>query len=104
MNRLIVLVCLGFLLSGCTYSLHQAGVQDIQPSVRSSKAVSVSALGEQFSVLGFNSETEYVNQAYAALQAKCPRGEITGINTRYSTALGFFSWTNKIYLSGWCVQ
>ena len=104
MRKLALLALMVLNLAGCTYALHQAEVQDVLPSIHSTKAVRITSDGEQFTILGFVTETEYVNKAYNDLQAKCPGGEITGINTRFSTAHGFFSWTNKVHMSGWCIN
>ena len=64
----------------------------------------VEARGEQFTVLGMVGQTEYVDDAFRDLQAQCPSGEITGIQTRYSTSLGFFSWTHVVQMRGYCSQ
>lgn len=90
--------------TGCSHALHLSHIDDIQPVIRSPDAVRVRAQSEQFTVLGFTQDTDYVNQAYAKLQDSCRDGVITGINTRYSTSHGFLSWTNKVRMSGWCVR
>jgi len=87
-------------LSACAHSVHlyQADNQDGQ------KGQLIEALTEQKVILGFTNETSYVNQAYNELKQKCPKGRVEGINTRYSTSLGFFSWTNKIRMRGYCIN
>ena len=64
----------------------------------------VKSSSEQFVVLGFAAQTDYVDAAYRDLQSKCPKGRIQGITTQYSTSLSFFSWTNKILMQGLCVS
>lgn len=86
-------------LSGCAHSVHQYSVN----SSDSRTGRLVTANSEQFVVLGFVSDTKYVDQAFDRLKSQCPNGRIDGINTRYSTSLGFFSWTNKILMRGYCL-
>lgn len=91
------------LLNGCAYSVHQVAVSSFEPyrSLKSMKEIQ--AEGEQFVILGFAGDTEYVNQTRKKLESQC-RGPIAGVVTRYSTALGFFSWHNHIHMSGWCAS
>jgi hypothetical protein len=101
------LFCLSFIawIGGCAYSVHQVHVSDFDApyrSVKSGKLVRASA--EQFVILGFTDNTDYVDQAFKVLQKRCPKGRISGITTQYSTALGFFSWTNKILMQGLCFK
>lgn len=88
------------LLSACSHSLHlyQADNQNGQGGQL------IEALTEQKVIMGITQETNYVNQAFDQLKSKCPNGRVEGINTRYSTSLGFFSWTNKIRMRGYCVK
>lgn len=87
-------------LVGCTHSVHQVHTSDFNGMKPGAKAVE--SLGEQFVVMGFVTQTDYVDQAYRNLQKQCS-GTITGITSRYSTSLGFFSWTNKVKMKGYCV-
>lgn len=100
MMRVILLLFVASLLSACAHSVHlyQADNQE------SSKGQLIEALTEQKVILGFTQETQYVNQAYEQLKQQCLNGRVEGINTRYSTSLGFFSWTNKIRMRGYCVK
>ena len=103
--RFLTLLTLATLfLSGCTHALHQYHVSDVEPYSKKSKKTRVTATGEQFVVMGFVTETDYVNTAFADLQRKCESGRITGIHTRYSTSHGFFSWTNTVRMTGICVR
>ena len=91
--------------SGCTHALHQYHAGDTEPFVRGkSNYKRIKSMGEQFAVMGFVTETNYVNAAYDELKSKCPKGTITGIHTRYSTSHGFFSWTNRVKMTGYCVK
>lgn len=86
---------------GCAYSVHQYHVSDSEVSA-SSEPELVEAVGEQFVVMGFVGDVDYVEEAYANLLATCPAGAIDNIHTRFSTSLGFFSWTNRIVIRGEC--
>lgn len=100
--RILFLTLVVLAASGCAHSVHEYHVGDSDYSfskVPESKKIEV--MTEQFVILGFVTQTDYVNQAYDQLKAQCP-GVITGIQTRYSTSLGFFSWTNKIKMVGYC--
>jgi uncharacterized lipoprotein YajG len=92
------------LLSGCAYSVHQVQVSDFTPYAALEKGDVVRGSGEQFAVMGFVTETNYIDEAYQSLQAKCVDGELSGITTQLSTSLGFFSWTNKALMQGLCTK
>lgn len=98
------IVLLALLLSGCTHSIHQVQVSDFQPYRAIERGDVVAASAEQFTVMGFTGETNYVDDAYQRLQRKCPDGTLTGITTQISTSHGFFSWTNKALMQGLCVK
>lgn len=103
LNKLIVLTLL-FALVGCSHAIHLVHMSDFATGEKITSGKMVEATGEQFVVLGFASETDYVNQAKAQLIAKCRKGDIQGIQTRYSTSHGFMSYTNKIYMQGLCLR
>ena len=98
---LVVLMSLGGL--GCSYSVHQVHVSDSAKSNALSARL-VEASREQKVILGFAMEIDYVDEAYAQLQAQCHHGKIQGITTQYSTSHGFLHWTNKILMKGWCLN
>ncbi len=91
-------------LSGCAHSIHQVHTSDFMPSAQITSGRMLKATSEQFTILGFVGDTNYVEQAYESLMNQCTDGVITGITTQYSTSFGFFSWTNKILMQGLCVQ
>lgn len=91
-------------LSGCAHSIHEVHTSDFSPYAQIEQGNVVKAKAEQFVILGFTSETEYVDQAYRALMSQCPTGVVTGITTQLSTSLGFLSWTNKVLIQGLCVR
>ncbi len=88
--------------SACTYSIHQVHVSDFQLYTPFEEGRIIKASSEQFVVLGFAYDTNYVDRAYRKLLAKCPKNSITGITTQYSSSHGFFSWNNKILMQGLC--
>ncbi len=90
-------------LSSCAHSIHDVYVSDFDSNKKIESNQIIQARTEQFVILGFTQETEYVNQAYAQLQSLCP-GEIVGITTQISSSLGFLSWTNKALMQGFCLN
>lgn len=103
MKWLIPLLALG--LSACTHSLHVSHQSDFSPTYKAyNKGEWVEAEAEQFTILGFVTETNYVDQAYAKLKSECAGGVIQGIQTQSSTDHGFFSWTNRIRMQGLCLK
>ncbi len=103
MKTFILLITLTTALSSCMHSIHQVHVSDFDPYAGTEKGKIVKAKAEQFVIMGFVSDSKYVDQAYMDLHQKCKKGRIQGITTQYSTSLGFFSWTNKILMQGLCV-
>lgn len=95
---------LGLLQVSCAHSIHDVYVSDINQGTPFAKTKQVVANSSQFEVLWTATSTDYVEQAYTDLQEKCPKGDITGITTQFSTSLGFLSWHNKILMKGYCVQ
>jgi hypothetical protein len=91
-------------LAACAHSVHEVQTSDFIPSAPIESGEMVKASTEQFVVLGFVGDTNYVDQAYQKLMASCPNGSISGITTQYSTSLGFLSWTNKILMQGLCLH
>lgn len=104
MRAVILAGALALLTTGCAHSIHEVHVSDFNPpaSVKDGQMIKVQT--EQFVILGFTSQTDYVDKAYNQLMDKCPVGVITGITTQYSTSLSFFSWTNKILMQGLCLK
>src|SRR6516162_5235407 len=96
---LLLLATLAALACGCSYSMHEyqaSGYAAVTPtSGPPPKAAWIHAHGEQSVVLGVTDNTRYVDDAYAQLLSQCP-GDIVGLNTRYSTKLGFLSYKNTI--------
>lgn len=98
---------LGMLASGCTYSMHeyQAGGYAAAPAPVAGprQAAWIHARGEQSVILGVTDNTDYVDHAYADLLDQCA-GEVVGVNTRFSTSLGFLSYRNVVEMRAMCLH
>lgn len=99
--RALALIVLGLVASGCTHSIHMVNFSDFRPYPRANER-QVTASAEQFTILGFADGSKYVNVAYQELLNKCPQGQLTGIQTKFYTSHGFFSWTDKVSMTGVC--
>lgn len=98
----IIYVVFSFLLTGCAHSVHQVHAGDFYPYSQDQKRINAHA--QQYVVMGFTDNTNYVNDALRELMAACKGGKILGTTTEFMTDLGFFSWTNHIYMQGSCVR
>ena len=88
----------------CSHSIHMVHTSAFTPYTSPKKGKIITARAEQFVIMNFVDNTDYVNQAYDRLLSQCKNKNITGITTQFSTSHGFFSWTNKILLKGLCVS
>ena len=111
MRRLAALLALGPLLggaSGCIpdfgKSLHEVSLLEATDLSGARSVRPVEARTEQFVVLSFAFDADYVGDARRALLAACPRGRIVNITARFSTDLGFFAYRNKLVLRGYCLD
>ncbi len=102
-----VLAVVAVLASGCSYSMHEYQAAGYAPATPTSgaprQAVWIHARANQGVVLGVTDNTDYVDEAYQRLLAQCT-GDIVGINTRYSTKLGFLSFRNTVEMQAFCLQ
>ncbi len=103
LNKTGLLLIILFAIS-CTHSVHIVHVGDFKPYQKQTSGRKIESLAEQFLIMGFTKETDYVNIARADLIKQCPGGEIQGPVTRISTSHGFFSWTNKAHIQALCVN
>ena len=102
MNKLVLLILL-FTLGSCAHSVHEVHIGDFETQEAFTAGKWIKAEAEQHVILGLVYDTDYVNIARNRLIEKCPKGDIQGVTTRYSTSLGFFNWTNKIFMQGLCL-
>jgi|APSaa5957512535_1039671.scaffolds.fasta_scaffold19116_3 hypothetical protein len=98
----LTLCCI--LITGCGHSIHMVHVSGFNEMQLVDSKRQVEARAEQFVVMGFITQNNYVNQVYKQLLATCPNGNISGITTKFSTSAGFLSWTNKVLLQGTCIH
>ena len=94
--------------TGCFSSVHEYQAAGYASPTRREpgppiEANRIESNAEQFVVLGITGNTDYVDEAFASLAMQCA-GEVVGINTRYSTKLGFFSYTNEIHMQALCLK
>lgn len=101
--KALTLTCL-LVLSACAHSIHEVHTSDFTPGTPIESGEMIKASGEQFVILWFTDDTDYVDQAYKKLMDSCPNGVVSGITTQLSTSLGFFSWTNKVLMQGLCLR
>ena len=100
MGRLCILFFAVSML-GCAHSVHLVHAGDFDMSGGSGRVVKVE--GEQFVIMHFTDNIDYIEKTYERLMAACPGGEIDAITTEFMTSLGFFSWTNKVFMRGECL-
>lgn len=101
-KSLLGVATLALTLGACTHSLHQVYVSDYGRGVHFQKDKKVETLASQKVIMGFVTQTNYLNEAYDKLQEQCPKGEILGITTEHWTSHSFLSWTNKVRMQGYC--
>ena len=97
--------------TGCSYSMneYQAAGYAASPAATPPPGAPphatawIHASADQDVVLGVTDNTRYVDRAYASLLSQCS-GEIVGVNTRYSTKLGFLSYKNTIEIQAFCLR
>jgi hypothetical protein len=104
---LVGLAVVAMLACGCSYSMHEyqaAGYAAVtHPAGAPRQAVWIHSQANQGVVLGITDNTRYVDEAYARLLDQCA-GDIVGINTRYSTKLGFLSFRNTVEMQAFCLE
>ncbi len=105
MKHLILLLVGLSSLSACTHSLHVHHQGDFSPTYASySKGDWITAETEQFVIMNFVTQTDYVNEAFRKLEAQCKGGLVQGVQTEFATSHGFFSWTNRLRMQGLCLK
>ena len=102
--RRAILALSALSLWGCAYSVHLVHSSDYESPGPLKDQIVVESEASQSTFLGMVGQTDYVDEAFAELRGRCPGGKITGIQTRYSTDLGFFSWTNRVYMKAYCIR
>lgn len=102
--KLAIKLCLAAaLLSGCTHSVHQVALGNFDDLPPNARLRPVEAESDQHVFIA-TTNTDFTDQAMQRLAATCPRGQVVGIQARHSTSLGFLAYTNKLKLTGYCVE
>ncbi len=89
-------------LSGCAHSIHQVYVSS-QDANSAGQNQWVTADASEFVILGFQTSTDYVEQAYKELESKCP-GRIALVTTEHLTSFKLLSYEQKVVLKGLCLK
>ncbi|MEC8193409.1 MAG: hypothetical protein VX127_11785 [Myxococcota bacterium] len=99
---MIAAVGFWFASLGCVHSHHMTAMSDIDAPAPLSEGRLVQSEANQIVTLGVARDTQFAADAYADLAAQCPSGTVTGVQTRYSSALGFFQWEHTVKMWGYC--
>jgi hypothetical protein len=91
------------LLGGCTHSVHQVAMGEFDDVPVTARLRPVEAETSQ-DVLLASGNTDFADEAMARLAGRCPRGRVVGIQARHSTSLGFLVHTNRMKVTGYCVE
>jgi hypothetical protein len=91
------------LLGGCTHSVHQVamGEFDDVPAAARLRPIEAETSQDVFLATG---NTDFADEAMAELAQRCPRGRVVGIQARHSTSLGFLVHTNRMKITGYCLE
>ncbi|HYX33296.1 MAG TPA: hypothetical protein VE954_09295 [Oligoflexus sp.] len=98
----IVLTFCMVLLSGCAHSIHQVYVS-AQDSQSAGQGQWVTADASDFVILGFQTNTGYVEAAYRELENKCS-GRLAQVTTEHLTSFKLLSYDQKVVLKGLCLK
>jgi hypothetical protein len=94
---------LPLVFAGCTHSVHQIATGGLENIKLGANTRLVEAEAEQHVILYITGNTDYADEAYRALLAQCPDGELQAIEARHSTSHGFLSFTNHLKAQALCV-
>ena len=100
MMKLVFPLLVSF-LSGCAHSIHQVYVSS-QDRESAGRGTWVTAEASEFVILGFQMNTDYVEEAYRALEGKCP-GRLAQVTTEHLTSFKLLSYDMKVVLKGLCL-
>jgi len=104
MNRVLVPIVLAAMSVGCTHAVHINHTSDFHTTKPLAEYRQVETRTEQQVILGMVGQTDYANDAYQGLMNQCEGGEVTGIQTRFSTSHNFMSWKNVVEMKGYCSE
>ncbi len=87
--------------SGCAHSVHQVYVSAMDSKATYGKGRWVQVETQDFVILSFAAQTNYIETAYRELQDKCP-GRIAQVTSEHLTSFKFLSYDQKLILRGLC--
>jgi hypothetical protein len=84
-------------------SLHEYSVLDSPGEPLPARAKPIQGIAVQ-KVTILTDNTDFADEAYQSLLAKCPQGRITNVSARYSTDLGILAYQNELVINGICIE
>jgi len=103
MNARYSLLALALLGSACTQSVHQVAVGGLDDIPHDARLRPVEAEVDQKAFLAAGN-TDFADAALTQLAAQCPNGRVVALQARHSTDLGFLVYTNRMKMTGMCVE
>jgi hypothetical protein len=95
-------------LQGCAIgfvkSLHDVSYLEQAPIPAGANAREIKRDVTRNVLLGFITNTDFVDNGWKSFQKLCPNGTIMNPLARYSTDLGFLAYKEQIHFSGTCVS
>jgi hypothetical protein len=88
--------------TGCAHSIHQVYVSS-QDAKSAGQGQWVTADASELVILGFQTKTDYVEDAYKELEKKCA-GRISQVTTEHLTSFKLLSYEQKVVLKGLCLK
>jgi hypothetical protein len=99
--KLFMLLTL-MITTGCAHSIHQVYISGQDPQ-SAGQGQWVSADSKTLVILGFQSETNYVEEAMRELESKCP-DRLALVTTEHLTSYKFLSYEQKVIMKGLCLK
>jgi hypothetical protein len=100
-QQTVRLAFLFLMLSGCSHSIHQVYVSSMDQGANYKQGKWVTAAAEDYVILSFQMDSDYIEKAYKNLEAKC-KGRISQVTTEFLTSYQFVSYDQKLILRGFC--
>ncbi len=105
MKRIYLKIPLLFaaLTASCSHSIHQVYLssQDVLPERIKTEWITVEK--SDLVILGFATQTDYVDNAYKDLESKCS-GRVSQVSTEHLTSYQFLSYKQRVILKGLCTK
>jgi hypothetical protein len=105
--RLLLFLLMATGLSGCAIglvkSLHNVSYLEQAPVPAGANAKPIERDVTRNVLLGFITDTDYVDNGWKSFQKLCPNGTIMNPMVRHSTDLGFLAYKEQLHFTGTCV-